>query len=75
MRGVDESPKYVTPLPMPELVPIPEASVRLGIHPGTGYRLVREGKFPLPVLVVGSTYRVRRAELEAFINGDAVASA
>lgn len=59
----------IAELPQPELIPLPEAAKRLGIHPGTGYRLAREGKFPVPVLTVGSIYRVRRAELEAFISG------
>ena len=71
-RLVDET---VTELPLPDLLPLPEASKRLGIHPGTGYRLAREGKFPIPVLTVGSIYRVRRAELEAFISGESAASA
>lgn len=71
-RCVDDT---ITELPQPELIPLPDAARRLGIHPGTGYRLAREGKFPIPVLTVGSVYRVRRSELDAFITGDAAASA
>ena len=70
-RDVDDT---ITELPPPELIPLADAARRLGMHPGTAYRLRREGKFPVPVLLVGSVFRVRRSELDAFILGETVAS-
>lgn len=51
----------------PALVSIGEAEDALGISRTTRYEMVREGRFPLPVLRVGDRYRVSRKALEDFI--------
>ncbi len=55
---------------MPQLSPsrpfvtAPEAFEALGIDRSTGYRLIRRGAFPLPVVRVGNQIRIPTAALE-----------
>lgn len=44
-----------------------EAAQRLGISSAQAYRLDNEGRFPVPVVLLGAVRRVRKADLEAFI--------
>jgi hypothetical protein len=39
----------------------------LGIGRTTGYSLMRSGQFPVPVLQLGATYRIRTADLLALL--------
>ena len=48
-----------------ETVSLAEACHRLGMHVVTGRRLIREGKFPVPVIKLTRQYRVPVAPLEA----------
>lgn len=50
---------------------VPEAAARLGITAAQAYTLDNAGNFPVPVLVVGATRKVRVAELEEFLQGSA----
>ena len=43
----------------------------LGMHPDSGYAHVRAKTFPVPTVKVGSLLKCRRADVEAFIAGDA----
>lgn len=52
-----------------DLISVPEASRRLGLHPDSGYRLARAGKFPGAVQV-GSRY-VSVPRLERHLHGEA----
>lgn len=50
---------------------IPEACVPLGISRATGYRLAREGAFPVRVLKIGKQLRVSIADLNRYLDGAA----
>lgn len=51
----------------PLLVGIVEAGATLGISRTAVYAMVKENRFPVPVLRVGDRYRVSRRALEDFI--------
>lgn len=59
--------------PQPDLIGIPEAARRVGLHADTLYRLSREGRFP-PAIQIGSKWRVSVPRLEKFLHGEPVAS-
>ena len=50
-----------------ELVPFKDVCQRLGIHWNTGYRNRKKGRFPFEVLLVGSQYYCRRADVDEFV--------
>jgi hypothetical protein len=53
------------------LVPLKIAGFKAGgWSPGATYQAARTGRFPLPIIKVGSRSYVRRADLEAFARGD-----
>ena len=52
-----------------DLITIPEAARRVGIHPDTLYRLAREGQFS-PALQIGARWRVSVPRLDRFLHGD-----
>ncbi|MHB1845327.1 MAG: helix-turn-helix domain-containing protein [Deltaproteobacteria bacterium] len=66
-------PKQTTDLPN-DLVAVPQAARRLGIHPESLYRLIREGQFP-PAVHIGRQIRVSVPRLEQFLHGDDAVSA
>lgn len=73
MRPKPLAPGEVLALPaMVDLVP--DASAALGISRDTAYKLARAGKFPIEVIKIGRSMKVRRADLLAFLgiedNGD-----
>lgn len=47
-----------------------EAFAHLGIERNTGYRAIRAGTFPLPVIRVGRVIRVPTAALRSLLLGD-----
>jgi predicted site-specific integrase-resolvase len=49
-----------------DLVPFKDVCHRMGIHWNTGYRLKRQGRFPVEVLDVGDRYYCRRADVEYY---------
>lgn len=49
------------------LIGVAEAAAALGISRTTTYEMVRQGRFPLPVMRIGNRYRVSRAALRDFI--------
>jgi excisionase family DNA binding protein len=53
----------------PEMLSIAEAAALLRIHRDTAYRWAKAGTFPVPIVRLGSLLRVRRQQLDAFING------
>lgn len=53
----------------PDLMTVPEAARRLGIHPDTAYRLARTGQLP-GALQVGTRWRVSVPRLERALHGD-----
>jgi hypothetical protein len=56
----------------PALVSIPEAGHTLvGWTRSASYEAARDGRFPVPIVKVGSRSYVRRTDLDAFIQGDA----
>ncbi|MFD3520226.1 helix-turn-helix domain-containing protein [Streptomyces sp. NPDC058653] len=48
---------------LPVAVDLRTAARAFGIHPGTAYRLIRQGAFPCPVLRVGGRYRIPTTHL------------
>jgi len=54
----------------PDLISIPEAARRVGVHSDTLYRLCRTGRFP-PAIQIGSRWRVSVPRLERFLHADA----
>ena len=53
----------------PDLISIPEAARRVGVHSDTLYRLCRTGQFP-PAIEIGSRWRVSVPRLERFLHVD-----
>jgi excisionase family DNA binding protein len=44
-----------------------EAAEVIGVHRTTAWSIYKRGEFPVPVLKVGSSLRVVRSQLEAFL--------
>jgi len=57
------------PVPAVDLISIPDAAGRIGLHPDTLYRLCRTGQFP-PAIQIGSRWRVSVPKLERYLHGD-----
>jgi len=53
-----------------DLISIPEAARRVGLHADTLYRLCRTGRFP-PALQIGARWRVSVPRLERYLHGEA----
>jgi hypothetical protein len=53
------------------LVPLQIANQPLLLGRSTAYELVRQHRYPLPVIRVGGRLYVRRAELESLLAGEA----
>jgi excisionase family DNA binding protein len=52
-----------------DLITIPQAAARLGIHRDTLYRHCREGTFS-PAVHIGGSWRVSVPKLERYMHGD-----
>ena len=52
-----------------DLITLPQAAKRLGLHRDTLYRLARSGQFP-PAIQIGSTWRVSIPRLERYLHGE-----
>jgi len=53
-----------------DLISIPEAAQRVGLHADTLYRLCRTGQFP-PAIQIGTRWRVSVPRLERYLHADA----
>jgi excisionase family DNA binding protein len=53
-----------------DLISIPEAARRVGVHADTLYRLCRTGQFP-PALQIGARWRVSVPRLDRYLHADA----
>lgn len=51
-----------------DLLTVPQAAARLGLHPESLYRQIREGQFP-PAVHLGRMIRVSVPRLEAYLHG------
>ena len=51
-----------------DLISVPDAARRLGLHPDTLYRLCRTGQFP-PAIQIGARWRVSVPKLERYLHG------
>lgn len=56
-------------MPVSDLISIPEAARRVGVHADTLYRLCRAGQFP-PAIQIGSRWRVSVPRLERYLHQD-----
>ncbi len=54
----------------PDLISIPAAAHRLGIHADTLYKLARSGQFE-PAIQIGARWRVSVPRLDRYLHGDA----
>ncbi len=52
-----------------DLISVPDAAGRLGLHADTLYRLCRTGQFP-PAIQIGARWRVSVPKLERYLHGD-----
>jgi excisionase family DNA binding protein len=52
----------------PDLLSVPEAARRVGVHTDTLYRLCRMGQFP-PAIQIGARWRVSVPRLERYLHG------
>jgi excisionase family DNA binding protein len=59
------------PAPVVDLISVPEAARRIGLHADTLYRLCRAGHFP-PAIQIGARWRVSVPRLERYLHGDAM---
>lgn len=57
----------------PDLLTVPLAAKRLGLHPDSLYRLIRERKFS-PAVTIGRSVRVSVPKLERYLHGEEVAA-
>jgi excisionase family DNA binding protein len=53
-----------------DLISIPQAARRVGLHADTLYRLCRMGQFP-PAIRIGARWRVSVPRLERYLHADA----
>lgn len=51
-----------------DLISVPEAARRIGLHADTLYRLCRTGRFN-PAIQIGSRWRVSVPKLERYLHG------
>ena len=58
------------PLTVADLISVPEAARRIGLHVDTLYRLCRTGQFP-PAIQIGARWRVSVPRLERYLHGEA----
>jgi excisionase family DNA binding protein len=56
-----------------DLITVPEAAKRIGLHADTLYRLCRAGQFP-PAVQIGSRWRVSVPRLKRYLHADAESS-
>lgn len=54
----------------PDLLTVPQAAAKLGLHPDSAYRLARAGKLP-GAIQVGSRWYVSVPRLERHLHGEA----
>lgn len=62
------------PATEPDWLTIPQVAKRLGIHRSTASRLVAEGRFPMPTLLLGSKRVVSKRVYERYVDGERQAS-
>lgn len=55
-------------------VSLAEAAKVLGVHRSTAWELYNQGRFPFPVLKVGSRLRVAKHHLAHFISGEGISA-
>ena len=53
----------------PQPYTLAEACRILGISDSTGFRLIAHGRFPVPLLRIGSAWKVARPVLDAYLAG------
>lgn len=63
-------PKFRDPGEASDLITIPEAARRIGLHQDTLYRLARSGQFP-PAIQIGQRWVVSVPRLERHLHGAA----
>ncbi|MEW2161412.1 hypothetical protein AB0912_00145 [Streptomyces sp. NPDC007084] len=59
------SPEQV--LALPAMPSVKDAFAAMNIGPTNGYALIKDGQFPIEVIPFGRAFRVRRADLVAFL--------
>jgi excisionase family DNA binding protein len=67
-------PGELRPITQKPLISVAEAAPRLGISESSGYRLAYAGELPGLVRLLGTRMRVRARVLDAWLNGQELAS-
>lgn len=62
-------------LGLPAMPAVRVAFAALNVSEGTGYKLIREGQFPIEVVEFGRALRVRKVDLVAFLGLPPLAAA
>jgi hypothetical protein len=60
---------------LPAMPPVKDAFAALNVSEGTGYKLIREGGFPIEVVEFGRALRVRKVDLLTFLGLPPIAAA
>lgn len=63
----EEVPDFEHEKAVPATIGLAEAALILGIHKSTAWALYQEGKFPVPVLRVGTRIRVVKVHIQQFL--------
>lgn len=63
----DEAPDFEQVKAVPATIGLAEAALILGIHKSTAWALYQDGKFPVPVLRVGTRIRVVKVHIQQFL--------
>jgi hypothetical protein len=56
------------PVSAPDLISVPDAARRIGVHADTLYRLCRTSQFP-PAIQIGARWRISVPRLERYLHG------
>jgi hypothetical protein len=62
-----ETPDFVKEKAVPATTSLAEAALIIGIHKSTAHAFYQAGKFPVPVLRIGTRLRVVKAHIQQFL--------
>ncbi|MGW0865775.1 helix-turn-helix domain-containing protein [Streptomyces sp. NPDC002611] len=72
-KTVPLTPEQV--LSLPAMPAVKSAFAALNVSEGTGYKLIRDGEFPIEIVEFGRALRVRKADLVEFLRLSPIAAA
>jgi predicted DNA-binding transcriptional regulator AlpA len=63
----DETPDFAQERAVPATTSLAEAALILGIHKSTAHAFYQQGKFPVPVLRIGTRLRVIKVHIDQYM--------